>query len=975
MKFIKSIFTSLLLILFFSTICFAKANEIEFTEAEKDFIQKHPVIRLGVDPQFIPYEFFDSDGKYKGIAADYINLISERVGIKMEAKQEANWSITYEKAVQGELDLLACVSKTAEREEFLLFSESYYSFQKVLIIKNNNKAIKKFEDIQNMKVAVKKDSSMSSFLKGFNSIELSLYPTEEAGIKAVENGTEICFVGNLATTSYFIKANGFTDLKYVKIDSDEKQYLYFAARKDWPELISIMNKGLASITKEEKIQINNRWIGIENKVDYGDIIKIVAIVSVVIVIIFLVSLYWIIKLKKEVAQRIKVQEALQVAKEDAEVANHIKSTFLARMSHEIRTPLNAITGMAYLIKKTEVTITQKIYLEKITQASRNMLAIINDILDFSKIEAGKIEIERISFNLDRVLQQVINIVSFKIEEQGIEFDVNKDPNLPVNFFGDPTRLEQILLNVINNSVKFTTIGHVYVSVRLIASEKDIFHIEFSVKDTGIGMSEQQLNQLFKPFDQGDSTINRRFGGTGLGLSIVKSLVEMMGGNIRVYSTLGEGSTFTIQLSLEVDSKMEQEEKQKSASVYFQNISVLVLEKSTTYSNLLREYLNSFNMVAEFTASEDKAIQLLRNNIAGEEKPYDLFIVDNDTPSYGGIDFIKKIKNDPLIDNKPKFILIVPLIREDLFVEIEKAEIDFGITKPIIASILYNGIIEIFKTKVLKVAINDSSTNADKVHNFIVDYPYHVLIVEDNKTNQFIARTILEQAGFKVSLTSNGKEGYEYFEIHQKELDLILMDLHMPVLNGYEATALIRKIDTSIPIVAMTADAIVGVKEQCTSVGIDHYISKPFEPEQFVITLCNILKYLKREGDGVKEEVGKDEILKSSDPILDEKDGIKRIGSNKELYLMVLKEYYAENKDVLDKLNLSVNERNYEDAVQIVHKIKGSSGNIGAKRLFTVASELQKILVTKDEAEIHRLYEQFCIAYSELFDEITLKISS
>ena len=166
MKFIRSIFTSLLLILFFSTICFAKANEIEFTEAEKDFIQKHPVIRLGVDPQFIPYEFFDSDGKYKGIAADYINLISERVGIKMEAKQEANWSITYEKAVQGELDLLACVSKTAEREEFLLFSESYYSFQKVLIIKNNNKAIKKFEDIQNMKVAVKKDSSMSSFLKG-----------------------------------------------------------------------------------------------------------------------------------------------------------------------------------------------------------------------------------------------------------------------------------------------------------------------------------------------------------------------------------------------------------------------------------------------------------------------------------------------------------------------------------------------------------------------------------------------------------------------------------------------------------------------------------------------------------------------------------------------------------------------------------------------------------------------------------------
>lgn len=976
MKFIRIIFTSLLLVLVFSTIYFAKAseNEIEFTQAEKDFIQKNPVIKLGVDPQFVPYEFFDSDGKYKGIAADYISLISERIGIKMEAKQEPTWSQAYEKAVEKKLDVLPCVSKTPEREEFFLFSEAYYSFQRVIIVKDSNKEIKKFDDLRNMKVAVKKDSSISNFLKGFKSIELSEYPTEEAGLEAVANGSESCFVGNLATSSYLIKANGLINLKYIKIDSEGKQYLHFAVRKDWPELMSIINKGLSSITEEEKLQINNRWVGIENKVDYGEVIKIIAIVSVIIGIIFLVSLYWIVKLKKEVAKRIKAQEALQVAKEEAEVANHIKSTFLARMSHEIRTPLNAITGMAYLIKKTEVNITQKIYLDKITQASRSMLGIINDILDFSKIEAGKIEIERISFNLDKVLQQVINIVSFKIDEQGIDFDMNKDPNLPVNFYGDPTRLEQILLNVINNAVKFTTIGEVFVSIRLIASEKDIFHIEFSVKDTGIGMSSDQLNHLFKPFDQGDSTINRRFGGTGLGLSIVKSLVEMMGGKIRVYSTPGEGSTFTIELPLEVDSKKEQEEKQKSSSIYFQNIRVLALEKSTTYSNLLREYLNSFNMVVEFTSSGDKAIQLLRNSIDKDDKPYDLFIVDNDTPNYGGIDFIKKIKSDPLIEKKPKFILIIPLRREDLFEEIEEMQIDFGITKPIIASLLYNGIIEIFKTKVLNVAINDGLCDADKNNNFLVEYPYHVLIVEDNKTNQFIAKSILEQAGFKVSLTDNGKEGYEFFRKHQKELDLILMDLHMPVLNGYEATDLIRKIDPFIPIVAMTADAIMGVKEQCKSVGIDHYISKPFEPEKFVITLWNILKSLKGEGKKVKEGAVKEEITKSRDPILDEKDGIRRIGSNKELYLMVLNEYYAENKDILEMLKLSLSERRYEDAIQIVHKIKGSSGNIGAKRLYNVASELQKVLVTKDETKIFTFHEEFRDACSELFDEIVLRIS-
>lgn len=204
--------------------------------------------------------------------------------------------------------------------------------------------------------------------------------------------------------------------------------------------------------------------------------------------------------------------------------------------------------------------TQKNYLDKITQASRNMLGIINDILDFSKIEAGKIEIEIIPFDLDKVIQQVISIVSFNIEEQGINFSMNKDPNLPTYFLGDPTRIEQILLNVINNAVKFSKDGEVAVSIRMVANADDIFQIEFSIKDTGIGMSSEQLKQLFKPFDQGDSSINRRFGGTGLGLSIVKSLVDMMDGEISVASNLGEGSTFIIQLALQADRMREAESK-------------------------------------------------------------------------------------------------------------------------------------------------------------------------------------------------------------------------------------------------------------------------------------------------------------------------------------------------------------------------------------------------------------------------------
>ena len=242
-----------------------------------------------------------------------------------------------------------------------------------------------------------------------------------------------------------------------------------------------MNKTLETITPEERIAINNQWVGVEVVPDYTPIYQIVMVVSGVIILIWLVSIYWILRLRREIEKRKKIQRDLELAKLEAEAANNIKSSFLARMSHEIRTPLNAITGMAYLVKKTQVTLTQKMYLDRITQSANTMLSIINDILDFSKIEAGKIELERVSFNLDLVIQDVINIVSYKIEEQRIGFKLTKDPKIPNCYFGDAKRIEQILLNLINNATKFTTIGEVSLDIRLVAREANQYHLAFTVK--------------------------------------------------------------------------------------------------------------------------------------------------------------------------------------------------------------------------------------------------------------------------------------------------------------------------------------------------------------------------------------------------------------------------------------------------------------------------------------------------------------
>ncbi len=981
---IKMVIFIILFIPILSGNCFAAQKEVNFTTEEIIFIEEHPVIHLGVDPEFIPYEFIDKDGIYKGIAADYLQLLSNRTGLKFEVEKGLTLTDAYEKAVLKELDALPCISKTAEREQYFLFSNPYYSFQRVIFINENNSEIKSFSDLTERKVAVQKNSSHHSYLKGFSGIELSLYKSVEEAMQAVSEGRENVFVGNLATSSYMIKSNGITNLKYIPIETEEKQYLYFAVRNDWPILVDIINKGLMDITEEEKITIDNRWIGVQNKIDYGEVFKIAGIIGSIVLLVLIVSFYWVVKLRREIEKRKQIEADLKIAKEEAELANHIKSTFLARMSHEIRTPLNAITGISYLLKKTGLTTTQKIYLEKITIASRDMLGIINDILDFSKIEAGKVEIERISFNLDEVLEQIISIVSFKIEEQKIEFSMNKDAEIPTCFWGDPKRIEQVLMNIVNNALKFTKDGAVSVSIRLVAKVKDTYTIEFSIKDTGIGMSSEQMEQLFIPFNQADSSISRRFGGTGLGLSIVKSLVDMMGGTIKVYSETGEGSTFNVQISLDADRNKEYEKRKKNASVYFQNIRVLVVEKSFFYTNLLRNYLNSFSVIAEFAQSEDRAIQLMEDACKENGKPYNLLIVDHETPLEGGISFCNSLKNIPGIKVIPKSILLIPLSQEELFDKLEAAGLDFGITKPIIPSILYNLIVEIFKTNVLE--IHDSTALVKNAEQPVTEFHHQILIIEDNKTNQFIARSILEQAGFTITLADNGKEGFEFFSKHSSEIHLILMDLHMPVMDGFEATRLIRGIDTKIPIIAMTADAITGVEKKCTDMGIDHYISKPFDPEMFVETVRQVLKSQDSAVTLSGEESEVQASIMSNEPnngdeslaavaVLDVVEGIKYVGGSVELYRKVIKEYYDENKDVAELLSKTIEGGDYKEAFQIVHKIKSSTGSIGAKELHKVATRLQKALNVEELEEITELYKVFAGLVNKVLQDILAELNN
>ncbi len=926
--------------------------QIQLTQEEQDFIRNNPVIHLGVDPTFVPYEFIDTDGQYKGIAADYIALICEKTGLQMEVREGLTWTEAYEKAVKGELDVLPCVAQTAERERYFLFSDTYFTFQRAIFVNEDIKDIRSFDDLPGKTIAVQMNSSHHSYMTQFTDIKLSLYPTVEAALRAVSNGIEIAFVGNFATTSYLAKSIGVSNLKYIPIEvgaDDQSQSLHFAVRKDWPELVSIINKALESITKQQQTEINNKWIDVEGAVDFSYVLRVIGIAGLTLLAVLVVSYFWIIRLRKEIAKRRKAQEEATIAKEEAVSANQVKSLFLARMSHEIRTPLNAILGMAYLMKKTDLTATQSMYLDKLSQASRNMLGTINDILDFSKIEAGKITIEKVPFDLDKILQRIINIESVKVEEQGIELAVEKDSAVPSMFLGDPLRIEQILLNLINNAVKFTDSGSVRVIITSNTEQEAQRMVTFIVRDTGIGMTPEQLEHLFIPFDQGDSSISRRFGGSGLGLSIVKCLTDLMGGEVSATSEKGQGSAFTLHLPLEVDVAQESAKNARMSADCFRNTRALILLRAEGTHAQLEEYLRSFGIQNEFVETEQETRAKLD---AANEKgnAYQLLIVDYATPQNGGVAFFQKLRMERRITHECKTILLVPMMREDLFEELEAAGIDIGITKPIIPSVLYNGIIEILKIKPPeeKRAMQTGNQPA-------APHPYRLLLVEDNKTNQFIAKSILEQAGFLMSITSDGEEGYQFYAAHQNEIDLILMDLHMPVMDGYAASDMIRKISQDIPIVAMTADAITGVEEKCREHGIWNYVSKPFEPDQLIETLVSLLHEKLPIAQSSREEI---EMTEETAQIVDFHDGLKRIGGDKSIYRLVLQSFAEENSNVGAQLEAAIQAKDYEQGEQIVHKIKSSAGSIGAISLHDISVELQRALKENDERESAILSVEF-----------------
>ncbi|MDX1757192.1 MAG: CHASE domain-containing protein [Marinobacter sp.] len=657
---------------------------------------------------------------------------------------------------------------------------------------------------------------------------------------------------------------------------------------------------------------------------------------------------------RDITEHRLAEERLRQAREEAEQASRSKSDFVANMSHEIRTPMNAVLGMTQILSRTPMSGDQRQYLDMIQSAGRSLMDIINDILDFSKIEAGRLEIEPVPFDLDELVNGLATVMMIGASKKALEPSIGVDADVPRDLFGDELRIRQVLLNLVSNAIKFTEEGEVAMLIEACERRGQAVTLRISVKDSGIGMTEEQKKSLFTAFTQADSSMTRRFGGTGLGLAISRQLVTLMGGTIEVDSEPGRGSCFTIQLPLEVQAQ----EAPRPLARSLENLKVLLLDENDTSRDYLARTLQGWGWRLDTAASVNQASRRIQQ-AGGSAEPYDLVLMDWLPATPQQHDLLHQLR----AHSGNAELMVVAMLAPHEHDPEEEAEppegVDAVMVKPVTSSRLFDKLHE-----VLHAGAEGAEADLGEEPSALPLNGACLLLVEDNELNQIVAKSFLDSAGAEVVVAENGKQALDLLRAGDGQFDLVLMDVQMPVMDGLTATRLVREeLQLHLPVLAMTAGVLESERERCLQAGMDDFIAKPIVQAQMLDTIKRHLTKRRDRPQAAAPSLGQSGEEDALAPLERLMASVGDQEGPRKAVLLIVRNILERGATPVEQAFLDWQSGRRTESAMALHNLRGLLGSIGAKAITSLSQDMEKSLEDGNEEALATQWQSLREEYS------------